>query len=50
MMAELIELAVVVAWLWVGISNYLFTSRLTGQIGRVRAEEAELMKTHGLDS
>ena len=47
---ELVELVLVLAWLYVGVTDYLFTSRLASQIREVRAAEAELMRKQGLDS
>jgi len=47
---ELAELVLVVAWLYVGISDYRFTTRLTAQVREVRTAEAELMKKYGLDN
>jgi hypothetical protein len=50
LVVELVEFVLVVAWLYVGISDFRFTSRLTAQIKEVRAAEADLMKKYGLES
>ena len=47
---ELVEFILIVAWLYVGISDYRFTSRLAAQIKEVRTAEADLMKKNGLES
>lgn len=41
---EVIVLALTVAWLYVGISNYRFTASLARQIAAARASEAEMEK------
>jgi hypothetical protein len=50
MVVELVEFVLVLAWLYVGISDYRFTTKLCAQIREVRAAEADLMKKHGLES
>jgi len=47
---ELVELVLVIAWLYVGISDYRFTTKLASQVREVRAAEADIMKKHGLES
>jgi hypothetical protein len=41
---EFLLLALAVAWLYVGVMNYRFTTSLARQIARARAAEAEMEK------
>lgn len=36
-------------WLYVGLKDYFFVTRLSGQITEIRAEEARLLKKYGLE-
>ena len=47
---ELVELVLIIAWLYVAVSDYRFTTKLSAQIREVRFLEADLMKKHGLES
>ncbi len=45
---ELILVALVVLWLYVALTDFLFTRRLAGQIKEVRRLEHEKMEKYGL--
>ena len=36
-------------WLYVGLRDYFFVTRLSGQIREIRAEETRLLKKYGLE-
>ena len=39
---ELVILALVLVWLWVGVSDYMFASRMRREIRNARLKEAEI--------
>jgi hypothetical protein len=42
-------LVLTLLWLYVGLRDYLFVARLSGQIREIRAAEAQLLKKYGLE-
>jgi hypothetical protein len=42
-------LILTILWLYVGLRDYLFVARLSGQIREIRAAEAQLLQKYGLE-
>jgi len=49
MATEIVLVVLALAWLYVGLRDYLFTQRLTKQIKEARRLEGEIMKKYGLN-
>lgn len=47
---ELVFFALALGWLYIGLRNYRFTTKLARQVKAVRAADAELMRKQGLDT
>ncbi len=50
MATEVVVLALTLAWLYVGVRDYLFVRRLARQVKEIRSAEANVAKKYGLDS
>lgn len=46
---EVLLFVLAIAWLYVGVRNYRFTTILAKQVKAVRAAESDLMRKHGLE-
>jgi len=48
MVIEMVLLAFTLAWLYVGLKNYLFANRLERQVREIRAMQMQVANKHGL--